>query len=172
MIDVLKRWRQRWWVRWGMDLAILALIFWGVSLYNARHLKETGEQLESVQLQTPDGGSEPLWEEGRTTLVYVWAPWCGVCSAETGAVSRARGWVGDSVSVKSVVFDWRSPKQVRDYMADNQVDYPVLLGTRALYNSLNIRSFPTFYWISPEGRVEGTAVGYTTSVGLVLRSWL
>jgi thiol-disulfide isomerase/thioredoxin len=170
MIDWLKKWRRRWWVRWTMDLAIFGLILWGVSWYNARHLKASGEQLEAVSLQTPDGESKALWSRERSTLVYVWAPWCGVCSAESGAVSRASRWVGDSVDVTSVVFDWRSPKQVRDYIEENGVDYPVLLGTRRLYNNLNIQSFPTFYWISPEGRVEGTSVGYTTSVGLVWRS--
>lgn len=168
-----RRWRERWWFRWSVDLLMILALVLGISLWQSRHLRGSGEQIPQFSLAQLEGGAgEPLWEkDGKKTLLYMWAPWCGVCSAASGTVSTVQNWVGDGVEVKSVVLDFQSRGAVEDYVRENGVDYPVLLGDDRVYRTFNVRSFPTFYVLSDDGKVEATSVGYTTTLGLLVRSW-
>jgi thiol-disulfide isomerase/thioredoxin len=125
-----------------------------------------------MRLQSADGGIEPLVDpEADRTLVYLWAPWCGVCTAQSGTVEWARSALGDGVAVRSVVFDWESARQARRSARDKGLEAPVLLADRSVADALNVGAFPTFYVLSREGRVVGHSRGYTTTLGLLWRAW-
>jgi hypothetical protein len=61
---------------------------------------------------------------------------------------------------------------VRRFVSEHGVDYPVLLGDDALQQAWRVNSFPTVFFLSPEGRVERAVVGYTTLAGLSWRLML
>ena len=172
----LRQWwgrlRERWWARWAIDLGILGLVFWGITAYQSRNLVESGRQIPEIHLQTAEGESEPMVDpEAGRTLLYLWAPWCGVCSAENGTVQWARSILGEDVAVRSIVFDYRDLEHVRQSIDEKGIDFPVLLGNRRVRDQFNVGAFPTFYVLSSDGRVVGSSVGYTTTLGLLYRSW-
>jgi len=164
--------RGRWWIRWAMDLGFFALIFFAITSYQTRNLVESGNQVPALSLESADGDRSPLVApETDRTLVYVWAPWCSVCSAASGTVEWARSILGDEVAVRTVVYDVRSGDHAAASADEKGIDAPVLLADRRFQQTFQVDAFPTFYVLSDERRVVSSAQGYTTTLGLIGRAW-
>jgi len=71
--------------------------------------------------------------------------------------------------VVSIAASFEDVAQVRAYVRDRGVDYPVLLGDDALLQAFHVEAFPTVYFLDAHGRVRRSATGYTTALGLVAR---
>jgi hypothetical protein len=69
----------------------------------------------------------------------------------------------------SLAASFENVAQVRAYVRDHGVDYPVLLGDDALLQALHVDAFPTVYFLDAHGRVQRSATGYTTTLGLLAR---
>ena len=171
---LLEKWdelRENPWIRWGMDLTFFALIFLAVTMFQTRHLLDDGQPAPDVALRTMDVQPAALSDySGKQTIVIFWAPWCGVCGAESDNVSRVDRWLGDRAHVVGVALDYQSRADVQDFIDEHDVTYPVLMGGRDAAKAFNISAFPTTYVLDEEGRVEHTAVGYTTTFGLLWRA--
>lgn len=156
--------------RWAIDLTIFAAIFAAISMWQTRDLVETGHAAPALTLQDMNGEVHDLadWKGEKTMLVF-WAPWCGVCGAESDNVSRVQSWLGDSINVVSVVLGYESRASIEQFMEEQGVDYPVLLGDRATGQRFNISAYPTLYVIDEEGNVEHTVAGYTSTAGMLWR---
>jgi peroxiredoxin len=170
--DAWHRARQRWWVRWGVDLAVATLLFLGVMAWQTRHLPSAGTLAPDFQLRTLTGEQVRLSElRGKPVVLEFWAPWCPVCKAESSTMSAVRRLAGERAHVLTVAVAYENEADVRRYVQEQGVDYPVLLGESSLTRSLHVDSFPTTFIISPEGRIEHATVGYTTRLGLLWRLW-
>jgi thioredoxin-like negative regulator of GroEL len=106
---------------------------------------------------------------GKPLALAFWAPWCGVCAAQSDNLSRTQRWVGGRAQVVSVAAAFGDVAEVRSYMAAHQVEYPVLLGDDAAVQAFRVEAFPTVYFLDAEGRVTGSVAGYTTTAGLLAR---
>ncbi len=157
-------------LRWVLDLTFVVLVFAGVSVWQTRaHL--SGGPLPTFSLRTLDGTA---WSStslaGKPTLLAFWAPWCGVCKTESQNLGWARRLVGERANVVSVASAFRSEGDVSRYVAEQGVDYPVLLDDQGLAETLQVGAYPTVYFIDETGRIKGSVVGYTTTLGLALRT--
>jgi thiol-disulfide isomerase/thioredoxin len=126
--------------------------------------------MPAAVLATLDGERVALDSfRGKPVLLAFWAPWCTVCAAESQNLSWVRRIVGDRARVISVAASFENLAQVRAYVRDHGVDYPVLLGDDALLRALRVEAFPTTYFLDAQGRVRRSASGYTTTLGLLAR---
>jgi thiol-disulfide isomerase/thioredoxin len=168
---MVKRWaelRRKRWVRWTIDLSIIVAIIAIAGLWQTRgHLSGNAP---AFTLQTLGGKTVSLESlAGKPVLLAFWAPWCGVCKTESQNFSWVKKVVGDRAHVLSVASSWEDVTEVQAYVAENGVDYPVLLDVERLAGKFKVEAFPTVYFLDREGRVKRSAVGYTTTGGLILR---
>lgn len=163
--------RERRAVRWTVDAILVLALVLLVSAYQTRkHLRGA---MPALQLRATSGETVTLDSlRGKKALVYVWAPWCGVCSVESSNVARVRSLVGERARVVSIVAAYQSADEVQRHIASQQIDYPVLLGDDALERTLHVSAFPTVYFLDEQGRITRSVTGYTTTAGLLARLFL
>lgn len=155
-------------LRFAIELGVLMIAVTVIGLWQTRgHLTGPAPAFSLPTLAGPEVSLASL--KGKPTIVAFWAPWCGVCKAEARNFSWAKRIVGDRANVISIASAWDQVSQVQGYVADHGVDYPVLLDSANLSQQFKVEAFPTVYFLDGEGRVKRSAVGYTTTGGLLLR---
>ena len=155
--------------RWAVDLSVLLTIAFAVGAYQTRNHPRGAAP--AYTFSTFDSGQVTLSSlSGKPTLMAVWAPWCGVCKAESGNVSRARSILGSHANVVSVATAFNDVSEVQQYMSAQGVDYPVLLARDDFQQLMHVNAFPTVFVIDSQGRIVSSMQGYTTTLGLIWRT--
>lgn len=157
--------------RWAVDLSALLLIVTLVGLFQTRH--HPRGPAPAYTFTSLDTGAATTFAAfaGKPSLVVVWAPWCGVCKAESDNVSRARRWLGDKANVISVATQFADVSQVHAYVKNQSVDYPVLVAGDDFAQVMKVGAFPTLYVLDAQGNIVSSVEGYTTTLGLLWRAW-
>jgi peroxiredoxin len=156
--------------RWAIDLTIIALVFAAVSAWQTRDLVDSGEPAPPTALRNLDGEVVDFEQyKGKKTMVVFWAPWCGVCGAESDNVDRVKSLLGDRINVTSVVLDYRGRDDIQEFIDEHDVQYPVLLGEKHTAEKFRVSVFPTLYILDADGHIEHTVAGYTTTLGMLWR---
>lgn len=165
------RYRSRRVFRWAVDLLAMAALLLAVGAFQVRHHPRGPAPAYTFGALAPTPGEVTMASlAGKPTLLAVWAPWCGVCKQESSNLSRARAWLGERAQVVSVATAFDDVAQVRQYVAAQGVDYPVLLARDDFQRLLQVQAFPTVFVLDREGRIVSSVQGYTTTLGLVLRA--
>jgi thiol-disulfide isomerase/thioredoxin len=128
-----------------------------------------------IALPRLDGDGTLGVEPGAVTLVDFWATWCGPCRASMPRLQRLYGEVGPKgVRLLSVDTDAESPgraQEVRQFLADNRLSFPVVLDDGSGSEALRVSSLPTLFLIDKDGRVLWRHVGtFQAADEAVLRS--
>jgi thiol-disulfide isomerase/thioredoxin len=124
---------------------------------------ETGpESTPAYDVRTLDGA--PLSADslrGRVVLVNFWATWCPPCRVEMPALQamaerhREAGLVVLGLSV-----DRGSPDDVRRFLAERGIDYPVaIVGPEVERAFGGVRGYPTSFLVDRNGKVRHEALG-------------
>jgi thiol-disulfide isomerase/thioredoxin len=154
--------------RFGVDAAILLVLVMVVGAFQTRnHPRGAAPAYTFSTLEQAPVTLASL--AGKPTMIAVWAPWCGVCKAESDNVSRVRAWLGSRANVVSVATAFNDVSQVRQYMSNQGVDYPVLLAGEDFQQVMHIGAFPTVFVLDSQGRIVSSVEGYTTTLGMMWR---
>ncbi len=155
--------------RLALDAALVVGVFLAASAWQSRGLLGAGIQ---PALAAQDLGGRPVSLadlRGKPALVAFWAPWCGVCSAQSDNLGRVQRWVGARAGVVSVATAYGDEAEVRRHVADKGIDYPVWLGGDTAAHAFRVEVYPTVYFLDAEGRVKRSVSGYTTTLGMLWR---
>ena len=156
--------------RFVLELIALAGFYFAVSAWQERHLVHVREPAPSFTLETLDGREVSLASlKGKRVLVHFWATWCGVCRREFGSLNAVSRGLRDDEALVSIVADSNDPDRVRAFVAEHDIKYPVLLGTEAVLRAFHVDSFPTNYYLDPNGVVTSRTIGMSTRVALASR---
>lgn len=157
--------RARGWIR---DILLFAVLVLAINAWKTRDLLPDNTPLpEELVIYTLDG--EPVLVSSfapDAVMIHVWATWCGVCGVEHPALEKVHENTREGERLVTVAVSSGSAEDVRAYMADHDITYPVYLAGDAFVDALRVRAYPTNYFVSPAGRVRATTVGATTRWGM------
>lgn len=153
--------------RWVLELVVVAGVYMAISTWQERNLVRLHEPAPRFTLEALDGHAVSLESlRGKRVLVHFWATWCGVCRREFGSLNAVNRALHDDEALVSIVADSDDPDQVRRFVAEHDIRYPVLLGTDDVLRAFHVDTFPTNYYIDRAGAIAAHTVGMSTRLAL------
>jgi thiol-disulfide isomerase/thioredoxin len=161
------------------SLAIQALlfliVFQSISFLREMSMLSTDVELTTVdslsfeQVPTLMGETVSLNSQGKTTVLYFFAPWCQICHMSMGNL-QALYEKNEHLEVVAVAMDFISIDDVMDFTKQHQLTFPIALGNEEIKQAFSISGFPSYYVISEENTIIAKSMGYSSELGLYLRS--
>ena len=123
-------------------------------------LLKPGDTLPDLTLPDMTGKPRHLSEwNGSVVLLNFWAAWCNPCRTEMPLLEAAHQ--KDGVQVLGIAVD--DPGEVRDYLQDNPLSFPVLLADPKYNLSMNFGNakdaFPYSVLVGRDGKVIAQKLG-------------
>ncbi len=143
------------------QVALVVAIYVGISAWQTRtHLESGAAAAPDFELRSLSGATVRLSElRDKSVVLHFWATWCGVCKMEiSGLKSLVKSLDPDQVLV-SVVADADDEAQVRRFVQEHEIDYPVLLADEKILSQYRVTAFPTTYFLAPDGSIDSSTVG-------------
>jgi len=116
----------------------------------------------SVTLPLLGGGNTSI-PQGKVTVVDFWATWCGPCRVSMPRVQQLwKEYRSSGVELYSVDTDDASPDreaQVREFLLQNKLEFPVALDDGRAADAFSVSSLPTMVLLDKRGDVIWSHVG-------------
>ncbi len=158
-----------------LNVVFVVVVFLAVTAFQTRNmLSASATPAPALRGMLLDGGAYDLAAVGdKPVLVYFFAPWCKICGASADNLVRLRRWRDESsLEILTVVLDWQTVSEVRDYVERHDIELPVVLGDWQVARDWQIQAFPTYYVLDRDKRVQRRDLGYSTQFGLWWRTFL
>ena len=121
-----------------------------------------GDMMPAYTAKTLDGGTYDLAsEKGSVVLVNVWATWCGPCRFEIPELQKMHDDLSSKgFKVVGVSVDEGEAKEVKQFMADQKMTYPVVHDPDGrIANLLATTVLPTSVLLDRHGKIVWREVG-------------
>jgi thiol-disulfide isomerase/thioredoxin len=156
--------------RWAMEIAALVGFYLALTAYQERYLLHAHTAAPSFELTALDGRKVSLESlRSKRVALQFWATWCGVCRREEGALNAVAKGLEPDEALYAVVADSDDVEKVRDFVAREHIEYPVLLGTGDVLAAYHVQAFPTTYYVDAQGRIGSRTVGMGTRYSMRAR---
>ncbi|MFC1871436.1 TlpA family protein disulfide reductase [Chloroflexota bacterium] len=132
---------------------------------------QVGKLAPEFQLPSLEGevvSFSGLW--GNPVMLNFWATWCGPCRLEIPYIQELHEeWRDKDLAVLTVNVG-ENPSQVEEFMAQNQLTFPVLLDVDGeVSTQYSVRGIPTTVFIDSEGVIRVIKVGAFSSKAAIER---
>ncbi len=174
MLKNIKKWRENKYNAWLMDAVLLTAFIVLLSWWQGRGtLKAAGQPAPDFQLTALDGSKHQLSSyQGRQVLLYFFAPWCGICRLSADNLNDLRAARSEQdLQIMMVALSYDDVAEVEAFVTDLDLQVPVLLGQAKQLADYQIQGFPTYYVVDEAGLLDSRSIGYSTELGMRLRTW-
>ena len=162
--------------RSGMSGIVLALLFATTSAPAQQGAHATivpqasREAAPAFQLADSSGTNKQVTDyRGKVVLLNFWATACGGCRLEVPwLIELESAHKSDNFTVVGISMDtsYEGPKsageawsQVKPFVLDHKLNYPVLMGEATLITSYKLGAVPATYLLDKQGRIAATYSG-------------
>ncbi len=107
------------------------------------------------------GGSIKLSDyKGKVVLLDFWATWCGGCKVEIPWYMEFQNKYKDKgLSVVGVSMDEDGWKSVKPFLAENKINYPIVIGNSDLGGQFGVSGLPLTLLIDRNGKIADSHAG-------------
>jgi len=156
------------WYAWLIYILLFVVVMQAANWWKTRDVLSgnlstfTGVLLDGSAFTMADFAGGPV-------LLHFWATWCPICELENSTIQS----IAQDYQVISIASWSEGESEVREYMRNNRLTFPVVLDTRGeLAQSFGVKGVPTSFILDPSGEITFVETGYSTEPGLRLRLWL
>lgn len=167
-VDLMKLLKRPRWQVWLLEALLAVAIFLAIDQWRARTLLADEQFAPRSHLPLLDSTSVASLPSKGRSLVYFFAPWCAVCKLSIDNLNDIAASQPD-VSVQLVALDYGSIEEVRQFIGNQSLNFPVLLGNRQTLQAWKIQAYPTYYIIDENGRITARNMGYSSELGMKVR---
>ena len=139
----------------GKQIAVFALILIGVGLWQSRDLPSGKAPVATMSNLTGASVEIPDQKRDSVSILYFFAPWCGVCRLSMGHLGDIKRWFPD-VEVQAIALDFESPEDVATFVREVGVAW-------------RVSAYPTYVIVGADQSIRGASIGYSTQFGMILR---
>lgn len=123
----------------------------------------------SKDYSTLYGETISLEANGKSLVLYFFAPWCQVCHASIGNLQSIYE-SNPELDVIAVALDFSDSSEVERFTKQHKLTFPIVLGDMALRESLQVPGYPSYYVMNEQNVITSKSIGYSTELGIYLRS--
>jgi len=155
----------------AVDVVLIIAVFVLISMWQTRNLPDDTHTPSLELAWLDDMRADSVMVPGQVGVVYFFAPWCFYCRHSIDNLDKLVS-SGQLAWARVVALEYASLDEVRDFIRETGVHLPVLLGSPQTSADWQIRGFPTYFVIDGDGKIVSRSVGYSTKIGLQIRTWL
>lgn len=150
---------------------VFVVIFNAMSMLREMDMLSTnGDLAPALQpLKTLNGDTVSLLPTGNKTVIYFFAPWCQVCNFSIDNLQSFQE-KNPQLSVIAIALDYADIKNVEKFTRNHQLTFPVVLGNENIKRQFKVLGYPSYYVLNEENRIIARSLGYSSELGLYLRS--
>ncbi len=101
---------------------------------------------------------------GKVVILDFFTTYCVPCKAQVSELKEVKARFGDKLVIISIsVYPGDTDDVLREYAAENGIDWLVARDTAGLANTYNIKAVPTLVVVDPDGYIRARHVGLTDS---------
>ena len=98
--------------------------------------------------------------KGKVVLLDFWATWCGGCKVEIPWYIEFQNTYKDKgLSVVGVSMDDDGWKSVKPFLAENRINYPIVIGSSDLGTQFGLSALPLTLLIDRNGKIADSHAG-------------
>jgi len=136
-----------------------------ISFYKSSDLNADALKLDRVTLLNTQTYS---FNHEKPVLIHFWATWCPTCKVEASNIE----FVSKYYEVVTIAVNSGNRDKIIDYLLENDFRFNVLNDTNSSYaKEFNVVAFPTTFIYDKNRDLVFSEVGYTSTIGLMLRMW-
>ncbi|HIC42874.1 MAG TPA: protein disulfide oxidoreductase [Sulfurimonas sp.] len=156
---------------WAKELAFMGLIIFLISnlmsYLRSPSLDNEGLPQISTFLINQEPFSTSTYEK-KPILVHFWATWCPTCKLEASNIQ----YISDNYNVITIAVKSGSDVKINAYMQENTLNFKVINDEEGLLSQgFKVKAYPTSFIYNTKGQLSFTEVGYTSTLGLMIRMW-
>jgi len=160
-----------------IQVLIFFVIFQGISFIRETSMVANNTNISATNnllfTQVPTLMGEPisLNAQGKTTVIYFFAPWCQVCHVSIGNLQSLYE-KNEHIDVIAVALDYRDTNEIMAFTKQHQLTFPIALGNETIKHAFSISAYPSYYVINEQNTTISKSLGYSSELGLYLRTLL
>lgn len=155
-----------------IQLIVFLFIFNAVAMLRESSMLSSSDDVVPAthQLKTIMDQEVNLQANGKKTIVYFFAPWCQVCNLSIDNLQNVYQKT-PNLDVIAVALDFVDVEQVKKFTMNHQLTFPIVLGNEAVKSDYKVMGYPSYYVLDEENTIIARSLGYSSEIGLYLRSF-
>ena len=128
-----------------------------ISYYKSTDLNKTKLDLKGISIA-----------KNKPILIHFWATWCPTCSIEASNIQT----ISEHYEVLTIAVDSGDDQNINNYLKKHDLNFKVINDKNSIYSKqFNISVFPTTLIYDKNKNIIFSEVGYTSTIGLMVRMW-